>query len=81
MGTTHEVFTGLLWIFSMNLTGIGVELGEVMAMETVIVSRIAEGSRAVGHGLEFFLMDRLGVDVKVEDFMTWGKTKMSTLNG
>lgn len=71
MGTTHEVFTGLLWIFSMNLPGVGVELGEIMAMETVIVSCIAEGSRAVGHAFKFFLMDLLGVDIKVVDFMTW----------
>lgn len=75
MGTTHEIFTGLLWIFSMDLPSVGVKLGEIMAMETIVVSCIAEGSGAVGHGLEFFLMDRLGVDVKVVDFMTWGKEK------
>lgn len=72
MGTTHEVFTGLLWIFSINFPSIGVELGEIMAMETIIVSHIAEGSRAVGHAFEFFLMDLLCVKVKVVDFMTWG---------
>lgn len=75
MGTTHEVFTGLLWIFPMNLPGIGVKLREIVAMETVIVSCIAEGSGAVGHAFECFLMDLLGVNVKVVDFMTWGKKK------
>lgn len=55
----------------MNFTIIGVELGEIVAMQTVIVSCIAEGSRAVGHAFKFFLMDLLGVNVKVVDFMTW----------
>lgn len=77
MGTIHEVFTGLLWIFSMNLTRIGVEFGEIVAMKTVIVSHIAEGSGAVGHAFKFFLMDLLGVNVKVVDFMTWGKKEYS----
>lgn len=71
MRTTHEVVTSLLWISSMNLPSIGVEFREMVAMEAVIVSRIVEGSRAVGHALEFLMMYLLAVNVKVVDFMTW----------
>lgn len=32
MSASHEVITGLFWVFAMNFSSVGVKLGKLMSM-------------------------------------------------
>lgn len=72
MWASHEVITGLLWIFAMDFARNWVKLGELMTMKAVIMIHVTEGSGAVGHALKFFLINLLGLHIEVVDLITFG---------
>ncbi len=43
-----------------------------MTMKAVIMIHVTEGSGAVGHALEFFLINLLGLHIEVVDLITFG---------
>lgn len=73
MWASHEVITGLLWIFAMDFSCNWVKLAELMTMKAVIMIHVTEGSGAVGHALEFFLINLLGLHIEVVDLITFEK--------
>lgn len=73
--TSHEVVTGLFGVFAVHLASLGVELGEHVAVEAVVVLHVAEGRRAVWHGSELLLFHSLGFYVVVEDLIPCGEKK------
>lgn len=72
---SRKVVTGLFGVFAVHLASLGVELGEHVAVEAVVVLIEAEGRRAVWHGCELLLFHSLGFYVVVEDFMPFGEKK------
>lgn len=57
----------------MHLASLGVELGEHVAVEAVVVLHEAEGRRAVWHGCKLLLVHCLGFYVEVEDLIPCGE--------
>lgn len=57
----------------MHLASLGVELGEHVAVEAVVMPHEAEGRCAVWHGFKLLLVHCLGFHVEVEDFIPCGE--------
>lgn len=76
LGAPHEVGARWFGVSAVHLSGLGVELGKHASVEAVVVLHEAEGRRAVGHGLELFLLYSLGSDVVVVDVVSFRKQHM-----
>lgn len=70
IGASHEVVSCLFGVFAVHFPSFGVELGEHVTVETVIVFHKAESRRAVWHVLELLLIDSLRSDIVVVDFFS-----------
>lgn len=74
-GTSHEVVAGLFGVLAVHVASLGVEHGEHVAVEAVVVPHEAGGRRAVWHGRKLLLLHSLGFYVEVEDLMPCGDEK------
>lgn len=70
LGASHEVVPSLFGVFAIRFPVSGVEFGEHVPMEAVIVFHEAESRRAVRYVLEHLLMHSLGFDIVVVDFIS-----------
>lgn len=75
-GTSHEVVAGLFGVLAVHLASLGVELGEHVAVEAVVVPHEAESRCAVWHGRELLLFHSLGFYVEVKDLISCGEEKI-----
>ena len=73
VGALHEVVARVFGIGAGHAAGDGVELGELVAVETVVVVLPAQGRGAVGHVGPVAGLHLLGLGFVVEDLTAWWK--------